>query len=266
MKKGITSHTIVRNEDLFIWFAINSVINFVDQMLIYDTGSTDNTIKTIRSIKSKKIIFQDKGEVDADGLVRLRQEQLDRTNTEWLLILDGDEIWWKDSIEKVVDITKNTHGDIWGIITPTINCIGDIYHYQEEKAGKYKFSGRKGHLAVRAIRRTIPGLYISGMYPLEGYRDSRNKLVTDYDDRLIFINKPYLHLTNLSRSSAKSKRVITREKKYELGIPFNKDFHYPEVFYKKYPKFIPSPWKKMKTPEKIIAAIQTPVKKIKRRI
>lgn len=266
MKKGITSHTVVRNEDRFIWFVLHSVLDFVDQMLVFDTGSTDATTEIIKSIKTPKIVFEQKGEVDADEIVKLRQEQLNRTNTEWFLILDGDEIWWKDSIRQVKRITEGSDDNLWGIVNPTINCVGDIFHYQEKQAGKYEFKGLKGHFAVRLIKRTLPGLHIQGTHPLEGYKDSQNKLITEYDEHLVFLDKPYLHLTNLNRSTTGTTKVISREKKFELGIPFPKDFRYPEVFYKKRPKFIPSPWVKAGRLEKARAAIQTPVKKLKRRI
>lgn len=266
MKKLITSHTIVRNEDKFIWFALNSVIDFVDKMLVFETGSTDQTKEIIKSIKSPKIIFESKGQLNADQLVRLRQEQLDRTQTEWFLILDGDEIWWEESIKSVIKLIKKADKNVWGIITPSINCIGDICHYQEKRAGKYEFAGRKGHLAVRAIRKTIPGLHVEGTYPLEGYKDENNKLITDYADRLVFLDKPYLHTTNLSRSSQKASQVISREKKYELGTPFAKNFKYPQVFYQNFPSIIPSPWVKQSGVDTIRSAVQTPIKKLRRRI
>ncbi len=156
--------------------------------------------------------------------------------------------------------------DIWGIITPTINCIGDIYHYQEEAAGKYEFGGKRGHYAVRAIRRNIAGLQVKGKYPLEGYFNGKGKAVTKDKERLVFLNQPYLHLTNLQRSTQTSQKIIARERKYELGIPFPPNFRYPEVLSKPYPSIVPSPWIKQTGKEKIFSAVQTPFKKIKRRI
>src|SRR3989344_4886974 len=50
-KKTICSHTLVRNEGRFLWFAVMSVINHVDRVLLWDTGSTDQTIEIISEIK-----------------------------------------------------------------------------------------------------------------------------------------------------------------------------------------------------------------------
>ena len=264
MKSGITAHTVVKNEDRFIWFAINSVLNFVDQLIIYDTGSQDLTVKIIKSISSPKIIFQQFGNQTADQITFLRQQQLTRTKTSWFLILDGDEVWWQMSIKQIRQTTKTAHKNLWGIITPTINSIGDIFHYQDESAGRYKFGNHTGHLAVRVIRRDIPGIHLKNTYPLEGYYDATNTLVTDYANKLIFQQSGYLHLTNLSRSTLPKDKAISRIFKYELGNKFSKHFEYPEVLSKKYPSFVPNPFVKMNQTTYLKAALITPLKKLKR--
>ena len=49
-KQTIWANTIVHNEENFIWFAIMSVIDWVDKMLVWDTGSTDKTVEIIEEI------------------------------------------------------------------------------------------------------------------------------------------------------------------------------------------------------------------------
>ncbi len=262
---NITSHTVVRNEDRFIYFTIKSVIDHVDQMFIYDTGSTDKTVDIIKSFNSPKIIFKKFGPQSPPQITKLRQQQLKLTKTKWFLILDGDEVWWHDSIKALVKLANSNPKGIWGVITPTINCIGDIYHYQEAAAGKYQYGDIKGHYAVRLIQK-LPGLYLKDSYPLEGYFTKQNKLITDYHSHLKLLNRPYLHLTNLSRSTASESNVISRDKKYELGIPFDKHFKYPQVFYQPYPQIVPNPWVKATNSEKLFSALITPLKKIKRRL
>ena len=46
----IWAHTLVMNEDRFIWYAVMSVIDYVDKILIFDTGSTDGTVRIIKGI------------------------------------------------------------------------------------------------------------------------------------------------------------------------------------------------------------------------
>ncbi|OGE34520.1 hypothetical protein A3C32_04220 [Candidatus Daviesbacteria bacterium RIFCSPHIGHO2_02_FULL_41_14] len=41
----IVSNTVVHNEENFVWYALMSIALFVDQLLVWDTGSTDKTIE-----------------------------------------------------------------------------------------------------------------------------------------------------------------------------------------------------------------------------
>ena len=70
-------NTVINNEENFIWFAVSSVIDFVDKVLIYDSGSTDNTVKIISELKKKygsKISFKEVGEVAKEEFPKLRQQ------------------------------------------------------------------------------------------------------------------------------------------------------------------------------------------------
>lgn len=49
----ITVHTLVKNEERYLWFAVTSVIDYVDKMLLWDTGSTDRTIQLIKELKKR---------------------------------------------------------------------------------------------------------------------------------------------------------------------------------------------------------------------
>ena len=47
MRKTVTAHMVVMNEEKWIWFAIKSVVDYMDRLIIYDTGSTDKTVEII---------------------------------------------------------------------------------------------------------------------------------------------------------------------------------------------------------------------------
>lgn len=265
MKKTIWANVIVKNEDRFIWFAIKSVVDYVDKLLIWDTGSSDETVEIIKLLQREypsKIIFKEIGEVDEDGLTKARQKMLAETKSEWLLILDGDEIWWKKSIAEVIDTINQKGEKLDAIVSPVINIIGDLFHYQEDSAGQYNFLGKKGHFNMRAINRNIPGLHIKGAYPLEGFYDEQEKLIQQKDDKLILVDQPLLHLTHLERSS----KVKSKKMKHELGISFPKNFIYPEDLYENPPKIVKSPWGKRSKQYLARAFFETPARRIKRRL
>lgn len=258
-------NTIVHNEENFIWFAIMSVVDFVDKVLVYDSGSTDKTvriIKEIQKIKGKKIKFSEIGAVNKYQFTKARQEMLDRSNCDWILIVDGDEIWPNESIKKLTDKINRDGKNLDGIVVPYYVNIGDIYHYQEEKAGQYKLLGKKGHLSLRAISKDIPGLHVDLPYGMEGYFDENNLPIHERKD-CVFLNSPYFHTTHLKRST-KTKEV--NKFKYELGKGFPKGFFFPEVLSKLAPKIVPSPWKKRSKVFYLVAFLLTPLRKIKRRL
>ncbi|MDO8638495.1 MAG: glycosyltransferase family 2 protein [Candidatus Daviesbacteria bacterium] len=274
LKKTIWAHTLVRNEENFIWFAINSVIDYVDKILIYDLGSTDQTVEIIRTIKSPKIVLKELPiNKDMIELGQRRQQMLDESKGDWIILLDGDEIWPDESIKKLIStIEQNPNKDC--IIVPTLMLLGDIFHYQEAAAGEYQIAGRRGHFNVRAINAKIPGLHIEtsknnqGLFR-EGYFDKEGKLIYERgEEELIFLDAPYLHASHLKRSS-KDGEILERGMrlfKYELGVPFPKDFKFPSIFFKKYPSIVENPLKKISLKYQISALIQTPLKKIKRRL
>ncbi len=263
--KKIWVNTIVNNEENFIWFAIMSVIDFVDKVLVWDTGSDDNTAKIveeIKKIKKDKIIFREVGRVNKTAFTHMRQKMLEESICDWLLILDGDEIWWKQSIKKVVAEVNKRGDEMDGIFVPMVVPVGDIYHLQEEKAGKYEIKGKKGHISLKVLNKKIPGLHVDWPYGKEGFFDGSDKLIQERED-VFFLEAPFLHVTHLKRSGFKR----THDKfKHELGKDVPQKFKFPEVFYESYPSFISSPWNKMIGYKKIISTILSPARKLKRRI
>lgn len=261
----IWANTIVNNEENFAWFAIMSVVDFVDKVLIYDTGSTDKTVEIIREIKKGKgerIDFKEVGEVDKFQFPKIRQKMLEESKCDWILVLDGDEIWWEDSIKKLVKEIKIKGDEIEGIIVPMVVPVGDIYHIQEGLAGQYNLLGRKGHLSLRAINKKIEGLHVDWPYGKESFLDKNNLLVQEKKN-IIFLNSPFLHVTHLKRSG----KIRKFEKfKYEIGKKVNEDFKFPEVFYRKYSANVASPWTKLSGKAKIGSYLLTPLRKLKRRL
>jgi hypothetical protein len=274
-KKTITAHCLVKNEERFVWYSVMSVYNHVDKILLWDTGSTDGTLEIIKELekvdKDKKISFREYGGVTKETFAKVRQEMLDQTETDWFLMVDGDEIWWEDSIKKVIEAI-NTKGDqIESIVVPLYNLVGDIYHYQEKNAGRYTLAGRTGHLSLRAINRKIPGLSSLGDHGVWGWIDNNKKMIQDRDQKkILYIEAPYLHATFLQRAKTKEdeKNVPKRTKKlkYEFGISFPADFYYPEVLFKERPEIVPSVWNKVDMKYKLRAVFETPLRKIKRRL
>jgi glycosyltransferase involved in cell wall biosynthesis len=272
-KKIIGAHVLVKNEARWLWYSVSSVIDHINKVLLWDTGSTDGTLEIIEGLIRRypgKVDFKQCGKVTLETFTEARQEMLRVTKADWFVVLDADEIWWDDSIKKVVDVIQKKGKEIESIVVPNILPVGDIFHRQEEAAGRYKIAGRVGHFNLRAVNVKIPGLRVSGSYGRDGWVDGDNKMIQDRDPKKIaFVEAPYLHVTYLPRTlRGKDSDVIKREMKlkHEIGRDFPYDFYYPEVFFRPRPKIVESPWKVMDTKFKLQSFIETPLRKIKRRI
>ncbi|MFZ5932853.1 MAG: hypothetical protein ACOYT7_02135 [Patescibacteria group bacterium] len=297
----ITAHILTKNEARFIWYSVMSVIKYVDRVRLWDTGSTDGTLEIIEEIAKTreakaKEVFQVKklslekfreGELrgqmlgeDVDSISEeapaelafslARQKMLEATSAPWFIVVDADEIWWEESIKKLTDTIRERADELESIVVPTINPVGDVFHYQEREAGRYYLAGRVGHLNLRAVNRAVPGLASRGRHGTWGWVDSEGKMIQDRDPKkILYLDTPYLHATHLKRAGKEGldQEVIKRAKKlkYELGIPFPRDFYYPEVFFRPRPEIVPSPWGSINFPYKFRAFFETPLKKIYRR-
>jgi len=242
MNPQVTVHTIIKNEDRWIWYALMSVIGLVDKILVYDTGSTDKTLAIIKSIHSPKITLESHPTSSRTGLVKLRQHQLNRTQTSWFMLLDGDEIWPQPNLSKLFQAAATASPNTLAFFNRTRNCVGDIYHYLPESTGRYRIQDKTGHLNIRLIKK-VPRLKIVGSYPLETYTLNGHPLQS-IETRLKFVDTWYLHATHLPRSTQKSSAssVIDRlkKRKFRLGITMPKQ-DLPQIFWQPRPAIVPPP-------------------------
>jgi len=269
----IYAHTLVKNEARWVWYAVNSVINQVDRVLLWDTGSTDGTVEILKEIKRQnknKIDLKLLKSVNTEEFTDVRQKMLDETDSDWFLVVDGDEIWWEDSINRIISEIEKNGKKIESIVSPTINLVGDVYHYQEKEAGHYNLAGKIGHYNIRAINRLVPGLASKNPHGTWGWIDESGKMIQDRDNqKVVFLKAPYLHASFLRRAgsinfeSSVPKRA--KKYKYELGESFALDYYYPEVFFKDRPEIVESVWERYDKNYFIRAAIETPLKKMRRR-
>lgn len=290
----IAAHVLLKNESRYAWYSIMSVLPYVDRIRIWDMGSTDDTLKIINEIKRtnlakekdlfqvveyKDIKFNEKeyrqkmleteNGVDFEYPM-VRELMLGQTISDWFIVVDADEIWWDDSIKLVTDTIRKEGDNLESIVVPTINMIGDMYHFQENEAGRYHLAGKVGHYALRAINRKIEGLHGQGEHGVFMWADENKVKIESRDQNKIkFLNAPYIHTTHLKRSDTLEgeKEVYKRAKKlkYEIGIETPKDFFYPEIFFRSRPSFVKFPWETPSLKYKFIANIETPLKKFRRR-
>lgn len=235
---SITAHCLVKNEENFIYYAVKSVINFVDKVIIFDTGSTDKTVELIQELLKEypeKIIFEEKGLCDKVRHTQLRQEMLDRTKTSWFMILDGDEIWTQRGMEEVLKIISDNNA-FGCILTPYYLCVGDIFHHSirgKYDLGKYVGKDLKIHALARIFKIT-PEVIWTAPYGEDFIKDTQGNLVRG--GNYVILKNKFWHASAMVRSSKDSdvslgrhKQVITYSLKV-IGEGLRIKENIPEVF------------------------------------
>ena len=145
----ITAGYVIKNEEYFIAESIASIIEYVDEIIIIDTGSTDKTINIIESIQKNHI----KG-----NIVKLFNRSITNYNTsnfrneitflsksDWIMIIDGDEVWDKSEISKFILYLKS-------IECVTKECIG-VYQKRWSSTFEQQTSFVYSKDLIRAYRR-----------------------------------------------------------------------------------------------------------------
>lgn len=83
-KPTITAIVLTKNEEQMIQNCLES-LEWCNQIIVIDDGSTDETAKIAENLGAKVISFKHK------SFVRKREEGLKRVKTDWLVYIDADE-------------------------------------------------------------------------------------------------------------------------------------------------------------------------------
>lgn len=97
---------VVRNESFFIEQSIRSIISHVDCVCVIDTGSTDGTIDIVTRLiddheLGNKIRLHHR-DIYNYNVSRYRNEVAELVDTDWIFIVDGDEIWPESEVTRLV--------------------------------------------------------------------------------------------------------------------------------------------------------------------
>lgn len=254
---GISAHMIVKNEDQWVRYSINSILPYVDEVLVTDTGSTDNTIDLIKSLNSPKIKLNCVTANTPAEITAARTAQLANTKNSWVWIVDADEIYPEITAKECVGLTKNIKYE--GVLVRRYDLLGDVYHRQIESVGSYDLFGHHGHLLVRLVNlELLKKLSYQGDYPLEGFYDQNGQSILTHNPILWPATKNYLyHAMYLKRSSLGGNLPMFNRSKYkiETGIKIAGEV----------PKSLSGLPKRTLLYE-LIARVVTPIKNLKRKL
>lgn len=113
---------IVKNEEKFLPQCLNSVKDFVDEMIIVDTGSTDRTMEIAESFGAK--VYQHPWQNDFS---LHRNQSLSYATGEWIFILDADEEMVREDLDKLR----------LALCIPDTNILSISVHNKHTRTGEF---------------------------------------------------------------------------------------------------------------------------------
>ncbi|VAX18439.1 hypothetical protein MNBD_NITROSPINAE04-1659 [hydrothermal vent metagenome] len=148
----LTLCMIVKNEASNLSACVKSVRPLVDDIVIVDTGSTDGTVELAEKLGARVYNYK-----WIDDFSAARNEALEYVNTEWVLILDGDEKVSQTDHESILELIKNDKVDGY-LLTQRHYLDGAGYDNWKPVTGRYpemegRFPAYTENLSLRLFRR-----------------------------------------------------------------------------------------------------------------
>jgi len=129
---------IVKDEEAFLRDCLNSVSDFVDEIVIVDTGSTDGTVDIAGEYTDK--IFHHPWE---GSFSKARNQAMHYCTCDWILQMDADEVFNREDIPALKKIIETDEYD--AVFVVLMNRIQDGWtkHYFQRifKRGRASYQG-----------------------------------------------------------------------------------------------------------------------------
>jgi tetratricopeptide (TPR) repeat protein len=119
LPEGISLCMIVKNEERFMAECLDSVKEWVDEICIVDTGSTDRTVEIARSYGAKLEFREWRNDFSW-----ARNESLAMATKRWTLVLDADEELSRES-GPLLRALRTTPAGLSGVYVNIINVVND---------------------------------------------------------------------------------------------------------------------------------------------
>lgn len=131
LKNGICAAIPIKDEEFAIYYCLESLIGFADQIICIDNGSTDNTVSEIKRFITNHsdnihVILE---EMPTALLVDIRQRAHELCEYNWILKWDGDNICTEEIKELRKKVLKLKRPSAFSI--KRANLHGDLKHVQK---------------------------------------------------------------------------------------------------------------------------------------
>lgn len=194
---------IVKDEEKNIARCIKSVKNIVDEIVVVDTGSTDDTVNIADELKAEIYYYP-----WDNSFSNARNFAIGKVKSQWILLLDADEALDHDSCEGLVEFINTT-------------ALDGAHFRVRNYTGSYSPENYNLHNALRLLRN-------NGMYRFKGNiheqicREGSDQLYDRFATLDIILHH-YGYLDEAVREKQKRKRnipILEKELEADPGNPF----------------------------------------------
>ncbi|WP_040340344.1 glycosyltransferase [Fictibacillus macauensis] len=130
---------IVKNEEAVLERCLCSVQDVVDEIIIVDTGSTDDTLRIAQKYTEHIVPFQWQ-----DDFALARNFSFSHASKEYILWLDADDVFHKNDLEAFIQLKKN--------LSPEVDSVQMNYHLAFDQRGQPTKSIVRNRLVKRACQ------------------------------------------------------------------------------------------------------------------
>jgi glycosyltransferase involved in cell wall biosynthesis len=120
MKPYLSLCMIVKNEESVIERCLSSISHLVDEIIIVDTGSTDNTKEKVKAFTSNIHDFEWVNDFSA-----ARNFAASKASGEWILVLDADEFIDEENFNGFIQELQNDDGSFDTYTAKILNFTGN---------------------------------------------------------------------------------------------------------------------------------------------
>jgi len=245
--KNLTVHCIIKNEEYWIWYCLKSIIPFCKRIMVWDTGSTDNTLRILQHPELYDCIeLRRLQSVDEYSHTAMRNLMIEETKTEWFCIIDGDEIWTSDLF---MEIAKSMNNSAFNILIVPFSYVFPSIGYEPNYEDEFEIANVKGAYAARVFRKKGKPKWYNSYFTTElRYADGTLATSGHVPEMHVLINK-VLHFTLLPRSR-KDHETMGRIGKLQFsGEPNSNSYRripdytrLPDILVKKRPSLVKDPF------------------------
>lgn len=173
----LTLSMIVKNEEKYLEKCLESVEDIVDEVVIVDTGSTDNSKAIAQKFKAKIYDFEWRNDFSA-----ARNYALEKSTGNYILYLDADEVLSKSSFDEIRQIKNSNTSKAYNCKIRNINEHTGrdslmMYPRLFPNNRNLRFHGKVHEQIIRSIEINNVELVNSGIEIIHyGYNLSRDEL------------------------------------------------------------------------------------------